>query len=306
VFKKTMITALIGFGTIPMSAMATTSLPFGKRYDETLIKKAVNLPLPKLIALINETTDIKIASVRTELDREIPATELEKSPLVTKLKGEYPQPVKDYVSYSHQAFGLMVPKNDVDTKVSRNTIFVNEFMDGYGLIHEYMHSLFSLKDSGGSVPVPMAENYRISRKNQFMMGKVRQDFSLLTQANWRSDVLSALEDSTALMLKAVKENSSEEVLIERTLAHAIRPGSLYYNKLRAQNGKIYADTFLESIQRDFNQNVDDVGFMQSEIKFMDASVITEDERAADLARIAKMQESLRTYRAEVDKLEKFK
>lgn len=301
--KKTAL--IVGLMALPMTSMAITSLPFGKKYDETLLDKAIHSNTHDLIALIEQTTDIKVAQVRNELDKELPRTDWENSPLIEKLsKANVPQIVQDYVCDTHRTSGLMVPSDDPDIKVPRNTIFINEFSDSYTLIHEYMHSLFNLQHSGGHVPLSQDEIYRALHTTEFRMDKVMHDFSLLSLPQWRQDVISALEDSVDVMIRGVTQASCEEVLIERTLARLITPGTPPYNEARQKMGLDYAQSFATMIDMDFNAQADYVGFVVAEIKTMEG--IPDKERTADQQRLDAIKKRLLDYRDEVVKLEAYK
>lgn len=283
------------------SAIATT-LPFNKRYDEQLLIQATKLPMDQLLRHINDSTDIRLVSVRNDLDKELPRTSLETSPFVKSAEIPLPQVIKKVVGDTHGDAGIMIEHDNPDIKVTRNTIYVNEFADGYTIIHEYMHSL--LNPSPDSLkPSSNLEIYRAINKAEFLYGKIFGNRVLLNSEHWRQDMIAALEEHCDIIIKSLAATTVEEVLIEKTLSKVILPSSPHYNRLRTKNGLVYAQDALTSIYGTFNNSVDRLVFLENELKSLES--ISEEDLQKDLARLEALKGKYSDFRIEVVKLQEF-
>jgi len=284
------------------STSLATQLPFNKKYDEALLQKVVNLPMPELLKEITKTTDIVIIPTRTPLDKELPRTALEDSPVVKVAKASLPKKVRETLGDIRGNNALMIEKGDPDVKVSRNTIYTNEFIDGYTLIHEYMHSIMNMNNK---VPTSASnlDTYRAFNKAAFLYSKIFANRALLNDSHWRNDMISALEDHCEALIRETAATNVEEVLIETVLRREIKTTSPHYNEYRVANGKSYSDYSLATIFNNFNTSIDKVDFITNEIKHLES--ISEETRKADLARIAAMKEKYLKFRDEVVKLQEF-
>jgi hypothetical protein len=300
---KTYLSLLVCATCFAPSAFALEKTPFGKSYDEVKLKEAISLPMPKLIEFISKSADIRLVPVRNNLDKEVPPTELETNKLVQKVKLPIPKHLEDAVGSSHRSAGLTILPKDPDIKVKRTTIFVNEFADSYTLVHEYMHTLLNATPGAHAI-VSQMDAYRPTSKADFYFDKVLGNKLLLNDAKWRTELIEAVSESIDVYIKLVEQTTSEEIIIEKTLADLITPESPHFSKLRKDLGHQYQNYFMDAvIVKNFDASLDRVGFIKTEVVQMQA--ISEADRQKDLAAIAKMEDKLRDFRASVVELQKW-
>lgn len=294
-----------GFAKTPK--VDVLKLPFNKKLDAEALRAALTLPSEDLIKFIkSKNTDILLVPVRTELDRELPKTWLEKSANIKKAPAPLHELVQSIVGSTHGNAGLMVTPNDKDgVKVSRNTIFVHEFVDEYTVIHEFAHSL--MKQSS-SAEVSSLEIYTATRNKDFVFNKVRLDWSLLEKKAWRHDVVTSIERYVELYPKAINQSLAEEVIIERLLkVISEQVKSPYINQRRVNNGLRYADGSLKSINDNFNVLIDQFTWILNEFKSRVSTAQGDElEDIEDCQqRLSKVEDKLRVLRAQLHELAKF-